>query len=87
LTRWAKNGRKGLRKNNYKVMETIVKHVQELVYNLLHLMPTTYQKKSPSYSTSPRGEIHRKCYLAGLLALFMYRREARTTITADKHAK
>jgi hypothetical protein len=32
------------KKDNYKVIETIVKHAQGLVYSLLYLMPSTYQK-------------------------------------------
>jgi hypothetical protein len=42
----SKKWKKGRKKKNYKVMETIVKHAHWLVYSLLHLMPSTYQKDS-----------------------------------------
>jgi hypothetical protein len=46
LPKEAKSERKGVVKNQKTVMETILQHAQGLVYSLLCLMPSTYQKAS-----------------------------------------
>jgi Transposase DDE domain len=46
LPKAAKSEKKGVIQKNQKVMETIVQHAQGLVYSLLCLMPSVYQRAS-----------------------------------------